>query len=238
MVQYTPQREWVHRRGILLWLAFFFIELGAGTYFVSSIFGSSFSMLIGWLVCSILGGGFHLFYLGRPARLWRMVVSKGWQTSWISRGLIFVGLFLVLGLAYLGLDLWSTTSSFLLIITNIFALLTIIYGGFAMNYINGIPMWNSALLPILYLVSGLWGGAEVTLGISLVRADVGLGPEIEKWIRVLLLGCFVIIPVYLISVRYSSVTGQASVSHMVSGQLSLVVWTGVVAFGRLVPITA
>jgi len=56
MVQDTPQEEWIRRRGSLLWLAFFFIELGAGIFFMSSIFGSSLSMLIGWLVCAIFGG--------------------------------------------------------------------------------------------------------------------------------------------------------------------------------------
>jgi hypothetical protein len=35
MVKYTPQSEWIERRGILLWLAFFFIELGAGMFFVA-----------------------------------------------------------------------------------------------------------------------------------------------------------------------------------------------------------
>ena len=40
MVQYTSQREWVDRRGILFWLAFFFIELGAGMFIAASIFVS------------------------------------------------------------------------------------------------------------------------------------------------------------------------------------------------------
>ena len=30
MSKYTPQTEWIVRRGIMLWLAFFFIELGDG----------------------------------------------------------------------------------------------------------------------------------------------------------------------------------------------------------------
>ena len=34
MVTYTPQTEWIAGRGILLWLAFFFIELGAGMFFI------------------------------------------------------------------------------------------------------------------------------------------------------------------------------------------------------------
>jgi integrase len=37
MVYYTPQREWIEKGGIKLWLAFFFIELGAGMFFIGSL---------------------------------------------------------------------------------------------------------------------------------------------------------------------------------------------------------
>ena len=46
MASYTPQREWVEKGGVLLWLAFFFIELGAGTFIVASIIDSLTGMLI------------------------------------------------------------------------------------------------------------------------------------------------------------------------------------------------
>jgi sulfite dehydrogenase (quinone) subunit SoeC len=158
MVKYTPQSEWIERRGILLWLAFFFIELGAGMFFVASLFHSRPSMLAGWLFCGLLGGGLHLLFLGKPTRFWRMLFSSGYKTSWISRGLIFVSLFLLMGLVFLLLNLNSDPPAALLIVVNIFAFLTVIYGGFAMNYVNGIPLWNTALLPVLYVISGFWGG--------------------------------------------------------------------------------
>ena len=93
-----------------------------------------------------------------------MVVSSGWKTSWISRGLIFVALFLLLGLAHIVLTRSASRFSPLLVAADAFAFLTLIYGGFAMNYVNGIALWNTALLPVLYVMSGLWGGAEVTWG--------------------------------------------------------------------------
>ncbi len=238
MVKYTPQAEWIERRGILLWLAFFFIELGAGMFFIASFFGSLWAMSIGWLVCAILGGGCHLLYLGKPLRFWRIVLSSGWKTSWISRGLIFVALFLTLGLAHIGLTLWSSPLTALLVATNIFAFLTIIYGGFAMNYVNGIRLWNTALLPILYVISGFWGGAEVTLGIALASGAIGVGMAIEEWIRILLIGFLLLIPVYLISVRYTSLTGQASVKYMVLSRWSPLFWTVVVVLGMVIPLTA
>jgi formate-dependent nitrite reductase membrane component NrfD len=238
MVSYTPQTEWIEKGGIKLWLAFFFIELGAGMFFVASLFDNLWAMLIGWLLCAVLGGGLHLLYLGKPLRFWRMALSSGWKTSWISRGIIFVTLFLLLGLAHMLLIQSASRFTALLVAANIFAFLTVIYGGFAMNYVNGIPLWNTALLPILYVVSGLWGGAEVTLGIALGSGGIAVGVAIEEWIRILLIGYLLLIPVYLMSVRYTSSAGQVSVRYMVSNRWSPLFWVAVVILGMVIPLAA
>ena len=238
MVSYTPQRQWIEKGGIKLLLAFFFIDLGAGMFFVASLFDNLLAMTAGWLLCAVLGGGFHLLYLGKPLRFWRMLLSSGWKTSWISRGLFFVLLFLVSGLAYIILTQLAIQFTALLIVTEIFAFLTVIYGGFAMNYVNGIPLWNTALLPILYVISGLWGGAEVTLGIALGSGETGVGMAMEQWIRLLLIGFILLIPVYLMSVRYTSSTGQASVKYMALGKWSPLFWGVVVIMGMVIPLAA
>ena len=113
MVSYTPQTQWIEKGGIKLWLAFFFIELGAGMFFVASLFDNLWAMSIGWLLCAVLGGGFHLLYLGKPLRFWRMALSSGWRTSWISRGIIFVSLFLLLGLIHMVLIGSATNGGFI-----------------------------------------------------------------------------------------------------------------------------
>jgi formate-dependent nitrite reductase membrane component NrfD len=238
MLKYTPQTEWIQRRGLFLWLAFFFIELGAGMFVISSVFGGFAPMLAGWLICGVLGGGLHLLFLGKPSRTWRMLISSGWKTSWISRGLGFVSLFLALGLVYLSLSGGSSPPRTLLIFTNFFALLSVIYGGFAMNFISGIPLWNTALLPVLYVISGLWGGAELTLGFKLAAGDTGTGASVEEWVRILLIGFIVLIPVYLMSIRYTSNTGKASVRQILAGKFSALFWTAVVISGMMVPATA
>ncbi len=238
MVSYTPQRQWIEKGGIKLLLAFFFIELGAGMFLVASLFNNLMAMAIGWFLCAVLGGGFHLFYLGKPLRFWRMLLSSGWKTSWISRGLIFVIIFLGLGLAHMVLAQLATRFTVLLAVTDLFAFLTVIYGGFAMSFINGIPLWNTALLPILYVISGLLGGAEVTFGIALGSGEIGVGMAMEEWIRLLLIGFILLIPVYLISVRSTSSTGQASVMYLALGKWSPLFWIVVVIMGMVIPLTA
>jgi formate-dependent nitrite reductase membrane component NrfD len=236
MVSYTPQREWIEKGGVKLWLAFFFIELGAGMFFIASLFNNVVAMAVGWLLCAVLGGGLHLLYLGKPLRFWRMAFSSGWKTSWISRGIMFVSFFLGFGFIHMVLLAGEIRVTGLLIAADIFAILTIIYGGFAMNYVNGISLWNTALLPVIYGVSGLWGGAEVTLGVALGTGAIEIGPAIEEWIRILLLGYLFIIPVYLISVTYTSSLGQVTVRHMVTGRWSGVFWGVVVLLGMAIPL--
>lgn len=236
MVKYTPQREWIERRGILFWLSLFGTQVGAGLFFVSSFFDNLWGLVIGWLICAVLGGGIHLIHLGHPLRFWRIFISSGWKTSWISRGLYFVSFFLILGAVHIGLLFGATPATPLLIVTDIFAFLVIVYGGFAMNYANGIALWNTALLPILYLVSAIWGGAGLTLATALATGAVGLGLAVEEWIRILLIGFIIILAVYLISVRYGSPAGGVSVREIVFGRWSPVLWVAVVVLGIALPV--
>ena len=219
-----------------MWLAMFFIELGAGAFVVSSIFGSPLGMLLGWLMCGVLGGGFHLLYLGHPLRFWRMVLSSGWKTSWISRGLIFVILFLGLGLIHMILLQWASPALGLLIAADAFAFLAIIYVGFVMAYVNGIPLWNTPLLPVLYLILGIWGGLGITLLTLPATGTTAAVATVEEWSRIFLIAFIFIVFVYLFSIRYQGVTGKTSVRVIVAGKWAPLFWIGVVVLGTAFPV--
>lgn len=235
MVKCTPQTEWIERRGILFWLAFFFIELGAGAFFIASFFNVLEGMVIGWLICSLLGGGFHLLYLGRPLRFLRMFLRP--QSSWISRGIIFVTVFLLLGLVHIVLTFQTTPVFILLVAADIFAFLVMIYGGFAMCCVNGIPLWNTALLPILYVVGGLWGGAGITLGVAAATGLADLGLAVEEWTRLLVISFIILLFTYLVSVRYGSLAAKKSIEEIVKGRGWPIFWVIVIVVGIGVPIS-
>lgn len=235
MVQFTPQREWIEGKGSLFWLSFFFVQIGAGTFFISSIFNSPWGQLVGWLICAVLGGGLHLADLGRPFRFWRMLFSSGWQTSWISRGLIFVVGFLLLGLVHMALVKWASPSLPLLVVTDILAFATVIYGGFAMNSINAIRLWNAALLPVLYVVSGFWGGCAVTLIILMLTGATGVAAGVEEWLRVFLIAYIIIVFSYLMSVGYQGLAGRISIREIVAGRWAVLFWVMVITLGVGLP---
>lgn len=236
MVQFTPQREWIERRGILLWLAFFFVELGSGMFIVSSILGSSMGMLIGWLICAVLGGGLHLLYLGHPIRFWRILLSSGWKSSWISRGLYFIAIFLTFGLIHMILAQWEFTVTGLLITADIFAFLTVIYGGFAMAFVNGIKLWNTPMIPLLFAVGGIWGGIGLTVATVLATGQSWELASLEPWSRLFLTGYAIILIVYLVSIRYAGEEGNVSVEQIVKGRWRTLFWVMVAGLGIVVPL--
>lgn len=238
MVKHTPQREWIEKKGILFWLALFFIELGAGTFIVSAIFGSLRGMLTGWLICGVLGGGFHLLYLGRPLRFWRILLSSGWKTSWISRGLYFVSIFLLLGLLYMVLARWVSPSTGLLTAAGVFAFLTVIYAGFALAYVNGLQLWNSPIIPLIFTVAGIWGGIGLTIATVLAAGSYAfVAATLEVWTRLFLIGFIIIMIVYLLSIRYTGDAGRASVREIVMGGRAPLFWVMVVVLGMAFPLS-
>ena len=236
MVTYTPQREWIERRGILLWLASFFVELGAGAFIVSSVFGNLWGMLIGWLLCGVFGGSLHLLYLGHPFRFWRIILSSGWKTSWISRGLISVTLFLIFGAIHMILVQWASPVPGLLIAAGVFGFCTVIYVGFVMSYVNSIPLWNTPLLPVLYVILGIWGGLGVTLIAMLATGATGVVGNIEQWSRIFLLAFIFVVFVYLYSIRFQGATGKTSVGQIVTGKWAPLFWVMVVVLGMALPV--
>jgi len=237
MVTYTPQTEWIEGRGILLWLAFYTGGLGGGLYLASLYFNSLPGMMISWLVIAVLKGGFHLAFLGKPSRFWRMFLRPG--TSWISRGFIFVGGFIIVAGVQILVSLYAPGSgieTFLKALAALLAFCEAIYTGFAMNYVNGIPFWNSALVPVLFILYGILGGCALLIGIVLAGAPATDLSNIESLSRVLMLTGVLFLIIYLWSAAYTGETGKESVRELLKGHLAALFWVGLVALGIIVPL--
>ena len=118
----------------------------------------------------------------------------------------------------------------------IISFLVVIYGGFAMNYVNAIPLWNTPLVPVLYVVASFWGGSELALAIFLRAGNAAMAETIESWIRILLLAFIFLVAVYLWSIRYAAPAGNQSVVQIVRGRLSIPFYLGVALFGMAIPL--
>jgi len=236
MVKYTPQTEWIERRGILMWLAEVSGGLGGGLYLVSLYLNSLWGMFIGWLIILLLKGGFHIAYLGKPLRFWRIILKP--QTSWIARGLIFVVLFIGFGAIQLAFTYWLPGTAWEVvfkILAGIMAFGVIIYTGFVMNYVNGIPLWNTALLPVLFVICGVLDGFGLVMAIALGGGNVDIMVA-EAGSRLLLIASALLIVIYLWSTTYMGPTGKYTVMELIRGNIAPVFWVGVALCGIIIPI--
>ncbi|MBW1767906.1 MAG: DMSO reductase, partial [Deltaproteobacteria bacterium] len=237
MTDYTPQEEWIDRQGLLLWLAFFFTEVGAGLYLVSLFFGFWRGCLVGWLF-AILGGGLHMLYLGKPERAWRAILRP--VKSELSRGLIIMSLFLAFGAIQIAPSVsilsalpWKSGLLFLKILMTILSFFVITHGFMTMNVMASIPFWNSAILPVFSVASGIWIGTQLAMGFGF--SDRGLLTSLEPVARWSLFIYAFLIIYYLWNANHATMAVRESLKIILKGELSRYFYTGVVMIGLIVP---
>ncbi len=234
MTDFTPQTEWIDGRGVLLGLAFFFSEIGAGVYMVSLFLGYWIGCLTGWLCCALLGGVLHLAYLGKPGRAWRAILRPA--SSELSRGIILMGLFLVLGAFQLIIGLNGAGSFLFKIVLGILAFFVITHGFMTLSFIRALSFWNSAILPVLSLASGLWVGSQVAAALTMAsNGDVFLG-TLEPIARWFLFSYILLAIFYLWNARHGSLASKRSFVALWSRDLAVIFYPGVVLAAFVVPV--
>ncbi|MCX7912892.1 MAG: polysulfide reductase NrfD [Dehalococcoidales bacterium] len=236
MVGYTRQTEWIERRGIFLWIAFYSGGLAGGLYLVSLFFNSLLGMFISWLIMGVIKGGAHFVYLGKPLRVWRIIAHP--QTSWLSRGFIFVLSFVGFGAIQLALSYWMAGSAAEIafkVLTAIAAFCVTFYTGVILMNVKGVPFWNSVLLPVLFVACGLLGGFGLAVIISLTAGGIDLHTA-EAGSRWLLVINALLIIAYLWQVSRREVTAKLTVLQQIKGENALAFWLGVVIMGIIIPL--
>jgi len=239
--QFTFQTDWVEKRGILLVLAFYLGGLGAALYLMSLYFGFYPGMVTGFLIVLVGKSGSHLLYLGRPLRAWRGFLRP--QSSWISRGLIAIFLFLIpaaLQLAYglpgsSGLP-WSSDNLVLQVFVYLGAFLLMAYTGFALSSVRAIPAWNTSMMPVIFIAYSILGGAGLGLGIIAGAGKAFDLQAIEIIVTWLLIIVAVLMGIYLWATYYTSPAGSRSVRELVRGRASPFFLGGMVFLGLIIPL--
>jgi formate-dependent nitrite reductase membrane component NrfD len=247
MVKPMHQKEWIERRGIMIWIAETFTSLGAGLYLVSLFINSWWGLLVGWLIIMFLKLPIHIAYFGKPWRFYRTLppFSNAWKTSWFARGILFSVFFgtfafiqLVIGqhdLARLiGHSITDPIYYTFGVLAGLSALGVGIYGGFIMNYVKGIPFWNQGLLPVVFILAGIADGFGLVMGIGLAGGDASVAWA-EAGSRYLILINILLIVTYLISAGYTSATAKLSIQELIKGPSAFMFWGGLIILGLAVP---
>jgi formate-dependent nitrite reductase membrane component NrfD len=236
MVKYQQQKEWIDGRGNFIAFAFFLGGIAGGLFLAAAYFDNLLGIFVAFLLTGLMGVS-YMFHLTHPLRFWRMVFRPG--TSWISRGFTFIMLFGFFTVITMILMQWApdatTAITTFKVIAGIFAFAQSIYTGFAVSYVSAIKVWNSAIVPVLFVTCGLTGGLAILLAIMMGQDSAQIA-TLENIIRVVLIALAVIIGVYLWNTTYSSTAARDAVKRLIGGSLAPLFWVGVFLFGIVIPV--
>lgn len=120
----------------------------------------------------------------------------------------------------------------------VLAIAVAIYTGFLIGVVQSVPLWNTAILPILFVVSAISTGIAGTLLIScIVNKEIVHQLISVKKIHLALLGLevFLIFTMFLVTASANEAAAK-SITLLISGEYRVLFWFGLVAIGLLLPI--
>jgi formate-dependent nitrite reductase membrane component NrfD len=232
----TLQREWIEKKGLLLWLGLFFMELGAAMFFVSTLIGSRWGAIAGLLIAATLGGGTHVLFLGHPFRALR--AFKRPKTSWISRGLILISLFQIFGVIYIVTAFLNTSVLWVMVLADIFAVATILYGGYEVADVKPIKIWHSSLLPIQLFSRSVFVALAIILTGYLISGKESIAnmPNVTAWVHIALIVNAGLFLLYIFNLFFDEGGQPLSLKMMTKGDLKFIFWHWVVIGGIIIPL--
>jgi formate-dependent nitrite reductase membrane component NrfD len=101
--------------------------------------------------------------------------------------------------------------------------------------VKGVPFWNSALLPLLFILCGVLGGFGLAVVIALNGGGIVLS-QAETGSRWLLAANILLIVIYLWRASVRAEVGKQSVLEQIHGHSAPVFWLGVVLLGIVIPL--
>ena len=173
--------------------------------------------------------------LHNPLRFFWLISNPG---SVMTLGVYFICVYMPVALAVAVLEiLKKRVPKWLTWIGIVAAFAVAAYTGFLLGVVKAFPLWNNAVLPILFVVSALSAGLAAT---SLVGLLVDRERFEQMWLikksHVILSAIeMVVLATMLVIVSAGSVEGAASVYSLVAGQYAPAFWGGIVLLGLVAP---
>jgi len=173
--------------------------------------------------------------LHNPLRFLFLLSNFGSVMTW---GVVFLAGFVIISIIVVILDgVKKKVPVWLDILGVAFALCVAAYTGALLGVAKTFPLWNNALIPVLFLVSAMSAGMAAVLLISVFRHtdefhEVGIFKKFHF--------CFPIVELVLVAALLfvtssNSTAGFASVASLVSGAYAPAFWIGLVVVGLVLP---
>ena len=173
--------------------------------------------------------------LHNPLRFALLLTNFGSVMTW---GVVFLSVFMVIALATAVLDIMKKkTPGWIELAGAVMALCVAVYTGALLGVCKTFPLWNNALLPVLFMVSALSVGAASVLLVAVFRhADEFNKAGVLKKFHF----CLPIVETLLVAslcfiTAFNSTAGFESVMSLVAGEWAVWFWVGLVLIGLVAP---
>ena len=174
--------------------------------------------------------------LHNPLRFIFLIMNPG---SVMTLGVYVICVFMPVALIEAVLELLKKdVPRWLTVIGDVFAFAVAAYTGFLLGVVDAYPLWNNAILPVLFVISALASGlAAVNLcGLILDRENIEKMFDLKKGHVVLGAAEIIALVVMFIIVASGDPQGAASIQSMLTGGFAGMFWIGLVLVGLLMPL--
>ena len=235
----VAQEEW----GWLLALDLFFGGMGGGLFLLFLSFNLPPSVAVISVLFVALGAVVLMIELGHPLRAWRALCKP--FSSWISRGVFCVTLFVFFGVLYSapGFDALSwlapdndTLRRTIGVIAAISALMVMLYPGFVLAASPSIPFWNSPFLPLIFACHSLMVASGLLFLIAPLGLDSGRLQGISSLGVILIVVNLILGAMHLANSKGSGLAAKEAVRRLNAGSLGWTFKLGVVLLGMIGPL--
>lgn len=174
--------------------------------------------------------------LHNPLRFALLLTNFGSVMTW---GVVFLGGFTILALIGAGLDLAKRRVPLWLdIAAAVFGVCVAVYTGCLLGVCKTFPLWNNALLPILFLVSAMSTGMAAVLCVAIFRHPeefnrVGVFKKFHFCLSIIEL--VLVASLLFVTASNASPAGWESVMNLVGGDCALAFWFLFVLVGLVLP---
>ena len=225
----------------------FLAGLGAGAFALAALAGfvrpdAVKLRTIGYVIAPIaVGVGTVLLMvdakagLMNPLRFALLLTNFGSVMTW---GVVFLGGFTVISLVVVALDFMKKRVPVWLDVLGVaFGVAVAMYTGALLGVCKTFPLWNNALLPILFLVSAVSTGAASVLLVGIFKHadEFNRAGVLKKFHFCLPVIELVLVAALMFVTCTNSTAGWNSVMSLLVGQHAPLFWIGFVAVGLVLP---
>lgn len=169
-----------------------------------------------------------------PLRFLYLVTNFNSVMTW---GVVILSAFMAVSIATLAIDLLGKRAPFALECCGlVLALATAAYTGVLLGVVQTFPLWNSPLLPVLFVVSAASTGiASVVFAGCFVKGDRSANARLLERTRLALPCIELVLIALLLMTTQVNAAGAASAASIAVGSYAPLFWIGLVLAGLVLP---